>query len=301
MLILILTNVRYTINYFSKNGDCMSKHDEHVIEALGKTRVVVKNGKVIEVGKPKIDYCPIFDKYRGIKKLTPENVRENIEFRINDFGMCTSDRTLRMKDFLSFGVSETLSTLIEDKIIDSVVTVCEGCGTVIITESDLIQGIGGRVSGLVSTSPLKNVIEDLGKENVLNPENAEINQVNGVLKAVNMGYKKLAVTVVSSNDIEKIRAIEKEQEDVKIYIFVAHISEISKEEAETILNNADVVTGCASKYIRERGMEKGLFKAGDCIPIFGVTEEGKDFLKRRIERIGGLKEKKDAKIPKPLI
>jgi len=86
--------------------------DEHVIEALGKTRVRVKDGKVVEVGEPKIDYCPIFDKYRGVKKLTPKTVKDNIEFRINDFGMCTNDRTVRMKDFLSFGVSEILNTLI---------------------------------------------------------------------------------------------------------------------------------------------------------------------------------------------
>ena len=49
--------------------------DEHVIEALGKARVKIRNGKVVEVGKPKIDYCPIFDKYRGIKELTPETVK----------------------------------------------------------------------------------------------------------------------------------------------------------------------------------------------------------------------------------
>lgn len=279
----------------------LDKDDEHVIEALGKTRVVVKNGEVIEVGEPKIDYCPIFDKYRGIKKITPENVRENIEFRIKDFGMCTSSRTLRMQDFLSFGVSETLSTLIEDKIIDSAVTVCEGCGTVIISESDLMQGIGGRVSGLVSTSPLEDIINIIGKENVLSPENAEIDQVKGVLKAVDKKYKKIAVTVVSPKDIKKLREIEEEHEDVKIYIFVSHVSEVSKNDAETILDYADVVTGCASKYIREIGMDKGLFKAGDCIPIFGVTEEGKDFLKLRIKKIGGLKEKNNTEIPKPLI
>lgn len=279
----------------------MGKDDEHVIEALGKTRVLIKNGEIIEVGEPKIDYCPIFDKYRGIKKITPENVRENIEFRIKDFGMCTSSRTLKMQDFLSFGVSETLSTLIEDKIIDSAVTVCEGCGTVIISESDLMQGIGGRVSGLVSTSPLEDIIKVIGEENVLNPENAEIDQVKGVLKAVNKKYKKIAVTVVSHEDIKKIREIEEENDDVKIYIFVAHVSEISKNDAETILSYADVVTGCASKYIREIGMDKGLFKAGDCIPIFGVTEEGKNFLKLRIKKIGGLKERNNAEIPKPLI
>ncbi|WP_048189924.1 DUF2099 family protein [Methanobacterium sp. SMA-27] len=63
-----------------------------------------------------------------------------------------------------------------------------------------------------------------------------------------------------------------------MYIFAAHISQISKKDGETIFNNADV-TGCASKYIREIGREKDFFKAGDCIPIYGVTDSGKRFLK----------------------
>ncbi|MBZ2166457.1 methanogenesis marker 8 protein [Methanobacterium spitsbergense] len=275
--------------------------DEHVIEALGKTRVKVKEGKVVEVGEPKIDYCPIFDKYRGIKQFTPENIKENIEFRIKDFGMCTEDRTIRMKDFLSFGVSEILTTLIVEREIDSVVSVCEGCGTVILTEPEIVQGTGGRVSGLLSTSPLSNVIKEIGSENVLDPENVLIDQIKGILKAIDMGYKKIAVTIVSASDATKLREIESENKGIKIYIFAAHLSQISKEDAKTIFNNADVVTGCASKYIREIGGEKNCFKAGASIPIYGVTEAGKRFLKLRIDKIGGLKEKKHAKIPKPLI
>ena len=73
--------------------------DEHVIEALGKARVKIRNGKVVEVGKPKIDYCPIFDKYRGIKELTPETIKGNIEFRIEEFGMCTKNRKLENERF----------------------------------------------------------------------------------------------------------------------------------------------------------------------------------------------------------
>jgi putative methanogenesis marker protein 8 len=275
--------------------------DEHVVEALGKARIKIKNGKVVEVGEPQIEYCPIFDKYRGIKKLTPENVKENIEFRIKDFGFCTSDRTLRMQDFLSFGVSETLSTLMEEELVDSVVTVCEGCGTVIITEADLVQGIGGRVSGLVSTTPLKEVIEMLGDENVLDPETAEIDQIRGVLKAIEMGYKKIAVTLVAAADVKKIREIEKQHPEVKIYIFVAHVTGVSPEDAKILFQHADVVTGCASKFVRETGEDKNCFRAGESIPIYGVTEDGEKFLKRRIEKIGGLKDKKDAKIPKPII
>ncbi len=275
--------------------------DEHIIEALGKTRVKVKDGKVVEVGEPKIDYCPIFDKYRGIKQFTPENIKENIEFRIKDFGMCTEDRTIRMKDFLSFGVSEILTTLIVEREIESVVSVCEGCGTVILTEPEIVQGTGGRVSGLLSTSPLSNVIKEIGSQNVLDPENASIDQIKGTLKAIEMGYKKIAVTIVSAADATKLREIESENNGINIYIFAAHVSQTSKEDAKTIFNNADVVTGCASKYIREIGGETNCFKAGASIPIYGVTESGKRFLKMRIDKIGGLKKKPDAKIPKPLI
>ena len=275
--------------------------DEHVIEALGKAKVKVKNGKVVEVGEPKIDYCPIFDKYRGIKKLTPETIKENIEFRIEEFGMCTEDRTMRMQDFLSFGVSETLTTLIEEGEIDAVVSVCEGCGTVILTEPELVQGTGGRVSGLISTCPIEKVIDEIGYDKVLDPDNATIDQIAGTLKAIEMGFKKIAVTIVSAEDAKKLREIETENKDVKIFIFVAHVTEMSRENALTIFENADVVTGCASKYIRAIGKEKEYFVAGDSIPIFGVTEDGKRFLELRIEKIGGLKDKKDAKIPKPLI
>ena len=279
----------------------MGKQDEHVIEALGKTRVVVKNGVVVEVGEPKINYCPLFDKYRGIKEINPEAVKKNIEFRIQDFGMCTSNRELRMKDFLSFGVSETLGTLLDENVIDCAVIVSEGCGTVIITDPEFVQGMAGRISAFLSTSPIVEIINTVGAQNVLDPENTEINQIKGALKAIDMGYKNIAVTIVSADDAKKLRDIEKEHENVKIYIFAAHVSEMSKDEAEALFDNADVITGCASKYVREIGEDREIFKAGASIPIYGVTQDGENFLKRRIEKIGGLKDKKGAKIPDPLI
>ena len=87
--------------------------EEHIIEALGKSRIVIQNGKVISVEDPVIDYCPLFDKYRGIKKLTKESIKDNIEFRIKDFGMCTENRRFPSEDFLSIGASEIISTLIK--------------------------------------------------------------------------------------------------------------------------------------------------------------------------------------------
>jgi hypothetical protein len=43
--------------------------DEHIIETMGKTKVIIRDGKVVEVGNSKIDYCPLYHKYRGIEEI----------------------------------------------------------------------------------------------------------------------------------------------------------------------------------------------------------------------------------------
>ena len=171
--------------------------DEHVMEALGKAKVVIRDGKVVEVEEPQIDYCPLFHKYRGIEKLTSQVIKENMEFRIEDFGMCTSQRKMKMADFLSFGISETLGTLLEEKIIQCAVIVCEGCGTVILEDPELVQGIGGRISGIISTTPIDEIIKVVGNDKVLNPEKAKINQVEGVIKAIDDGYTNHMLTTTT--------------------------------------------------------------------------------------------------------
>lgn len=274
--------------------------DQHVIEAMGKAKIIVRDGKVIEVGEPQIKYCPLFHKYRGIEELTPQNIKENIEFRINDFGMCTPQRKLKMNDFLSFGISEIISTLLDENTIDCVIMACDGCGTVIIKDSETAQGVGGRISGIVSTSPIKEVIETLGEKNVLNPKTAELNQIKGAEKAINQGYKNIAVTIAFPEDAIKLREIEKEY-DINIYIFAVHVTGLSRDEAQILFDHADVVTACASKTVREIGERNALLVAGSSIPIYAASDDGKEFLLRRIEKIGGLKEKKNAKLPDPLI
>ena len=275
--------------------------DEHVMEALGRARIVIKNGRVVEVGEPQIEYCPLFHKYRGIEKLDPQAIEENMNFRIDDFGMCTPQRLLKMKDFLSFGISETLGTLLEEDVIECAVIVCEGCGTVIIEDPELIQGIGGRISGIISTSPIPEIINVLGADKVLDAKNAEINQINGVLNAIKQGYHKIAVTVASAADAREIRQIEREYPGVEIYIFAVHTTGIHRDEAAELFEHADVITSCASKHLRELANQKQVFSVGASIPIYAASGNGEKFIKMRIEKIGGLKEKKNARIPDPLI
>jgi putative methanogenesis marker protein 8 len=275
--------------------------DEHIMEALGKAKVVIKDGKVVEVGEPKIKYCPLFDKYRGIEEITPEAIEENMQFRIQDFGMCTSKRKLHMQDFLSFGISETISTLLEEEIIDCAVIVCDGAGTVIIEDPKLVQGIGGRISGIEFTTPITEIINTIGMEKILDPKTAQIDQLAGVIKAIDNGYRNIAVTITSAEDAVRLRKVEYKHEGVKIYIFAVHTSGISRKDAELLFDQADVITGCASQHLREVAQERNCFSVGSSIPIYAVTQVGENFMKLRIKKIGGLKEKKGARIPEPLI
>lgn len=276
--------------------------DEHVIEGLGKARIVIRNGKVVDVGEPSLEYCPIFDKHRGIKKIDRDVIAQNIQFRIDDFGMCTPNRVLTMKDFLSFGISEIVCTAVRQKKVDAAIIVCEGCGTIIVTDPEMVQGIGGRVSGLVSTTPITALIERVGKENVLDPKTARIDQADGARKAIAMGYKNIAVSVINGSMAKQLKDIEEEHPGVNVYTFVVHATGISEAEADLVFKYADVSTGCASKFIRERGSRDGIYKVGDSIPIFGLTPRGRELIEERIKFIGrAIVPKPDAKQPDRLL
>ncbi len=282
--------------------DNISIMSEHIIEALGLSRITVKDGKVVSVSEPEVEYCPLFDHHRGIKKLTKEVIEKNIQFRIDDFGMCTPNRQLRMKDFLNFGISEIMCTLLDEEVIDCVVMVLEGCGTLIVNEPELVQGIGGRVSGLVKTSPIPELIEKIGKENIVDPETATINQIEGIKLAISKGFKNIAVTVALASDAEEIKKLKQENPDVNIYVFVVHTSKRTPEEARALFDICDVATACASKNIREIGEAESIKIVGQSIPIYARTEDGKRFLEMRLEKIGGEKPKKDnPDLPYPLI
>jgi putative methanogenesis marker protein 8 len=271
--------------------------DRHVMEALGKARVVIKDGKVVEVSMPEVEYCPLFAKVRNIHHLTPETVKENIEFRIKDFGMCTPKRQLRMKDYLSFGVSELLGMAVSKGLLDAAVIVCEGAGTVVVSDPELIQGIGGRVSGIIETSPIPEIIKAIGKENVLDPQQARINQMDGVRLAFVRGYKRVGVSVASGADARRIR----EEFGQRVAIFAVHTSGRGKEDAETFFDNCDIVTACASSTVREKAKERALLQVGNKVPIYAASLWGEMLLKTRLEQIKHPNVTSPEDPPRPLI
>ena len=149
---------------------------------------------------------------------------------------------------------------------------------------DLVQGMGGYISGLVESDPITEVIEGIRQMegHVLFPQNAKIDQIEGAAYAAAAGYKRFAVTVADAKDAEKLRELEKTA-DVHIMIIGVHLTGITSEEASRLLAAADIVTACASKHIREQ--VRPLVQVGTAVPLFGLTRWGKDLLVERAKEV----------------
>ena len=260
-------------------------NDRHVIEALGKAEVVIENGKITYIGEPVVDYCSIFDNGQHNGDLTKEFIKSNINKRIEEFGMCTPQRSFDVEDTMSFGTSETLKTNMINGNVDCVVGACEGVGTLLIDDADLVLGVGGRVSALISTTPIDEVIDNVGRDNVLNPETAELNPLKGLEMAIERGYKNIAITIIPTEMVRDLRQYPK-PENVNIFIFVAHTTNVSQKEAEMLFDYADVISGCSSINIRETAEERKPYYAGKKVPLYAVTENGRKLLNERLEYIG---------------
>jgi len=255
--------------------------DEHIIEAIGKCRVVVRDGKVVEVGKPIIADCPLAKRFAfPVPEITPEAIRANIEHRIRAFGMCTPTReVMDTRAFVGFGASELISFGIQSGHLDAAVIACDGAGTVVATLPAMVQGIGGRMSGLVSTSPHPSVIERIEQNGgyVLDPISARMDQQSGVALAHLKGFRRIAVTVALPSDAEAIRLAYPDT-----VIIAVHVSGLTRVEAARFVDASDLVTSCASKPIREIAGPLALVQAGISIPVFAMTPAGKTLIIEKI-------------------
>jgi len=268
----------------------------HVMEALGMSRIVIEDGKVIETGEPRVKYCPLFKKYRNIDEFNDSTIRENMEFRISHFGMCTPSRQVRMKDFLSFGISELLSMALARKILDAAVIVADGTGTCVLDDPEIVQGLGGRISGIVETEPIKEVVDAVGRERLLDPETAAIDQFAGVSKAFGMRCGKVGVTITKAYDAELIR----NAFGSNVAIFAVHTTGTSMADAEKMFDTCDVITACASECLRKVAKDRALIQAGTRIPVYGATEFGKEIILAKLNELGKAPATGEEESPSPL-
>ena len=255
----------------------------HVMECLGLSRVTVEDGKVVDVTEPKVRYCPLFAKRRGMEELNRDSIRENIEFRIQSFGMCSEDRVTEMNNFLNFGISETLCSALMNGKIDAAVIAADGCGTVVVTEPRLVQGLGGRISGICETEPIPKVVEAVGMENMLDPDTARIDMEAGVDKAFSMGFGKVAVTTPFVDSAVRMR----DRYGDRLVIIGVHTTGMSEEDARKAFDTFDIITACASKHLREECRRRPeTLVAGNKVPVYGVSEIGKAMVQAKLDELG---------------
>lgn len=280
----------------------------HVMELFGKTRVVVKDGKVVEVGEPMAEWCPVFSKTAGVSKLTAKEAKKNMEYRIRELGMFTPQRRFDHGVFVNFGVSEILMTALRRGLLDTTVTVCDGAGTVISGDPGLVQGMGALMSGLIETEPIIEIIAGIEARGgvVIDKEKAGIDQVRGLVKACEMGHRNIAVSVVDPGDAGKLRSIERER-GINLILIGAHLTGLKKDDIEELIGTLDIITGCASKTVRDK--VKPVIQMGTSVPMFSLTQKGKELLCERAKDVDSpllintmkLPVLPDHKQPKPLL
>jgi putative methanogenesis marker protein 8 len=155
--------------------------------------------------------------------------------------------------------------------------VCEGAGTVITPNGELAQSIGARLTGIIRTSPIKEIIERVEADGgvVLDKATARIDQVEGVKRAFDLGFKRVAVSVAGfqAKAISEIRKFEANA-GLGILVFSVCNTCVGNADVEHVAK-ADVVCASASKTLRNEIGKKALLQLGVTIPVFALTEKGK--------------------------
>ncbi len=269
-------------------GIDLKKKSKHLIEVC-KTKVIISDGKVVHVDEPKIKFCPMRVTFYGEEEENRTRIKESIESRIEKYGYFTEHRQIHYHDAnILFGASEILSSAMKYQVIDAVVCVCDGAGTVIVTKPEIVQGIGARLTGILKTTPIPETIRALEKEKtiVVFPETAKLDQAEGVKKAFELDFEKVAVTFAGEDaaNIIKARRYEKSYEK-ELSVLAVHTTGITEKQATILAEQCDIVYSCASKFVRSIVGPKAKLQLGTAIPVFVLTKLGKKIALNRILEI----------------
>lgn len=292
----ILKGIR---EYYNKKG-------VHITRMFG-SYILLKNIdgelKAIKATPIPIKYCPLMIKLlkevggnladKLIESLTVEDEKTQTQMMcelINEVvikgGYFDTNRSLNSCEAnVLFGASETMSSAFKTKIIDAAVIVSNNLGTIITTNEFNTQGAVKRMTGLFYTSSNETIVNTAFEEGIIPvfPYTASIDQLEGVKKAIALGYRKIAVSVASHDNYlhEQLAELEKTN-NVTIYKFGLCSTGIDKETAEKMQANADVIWSCASKYVKELIEPNALAQVGVKIPVHIMTKQGWKIIKNHL-------------------
>jgi putative methanogenesis marker protein 8 len=284
--------------YIRTEDDVLSKKIElacrnacgiHEICCCG-SHVKIDEKAITVLTEPAVTYCPLHESLYGTKKIDAQAVKKSIETKIEGFGFCCRDRDFSFDSIVAYGASETVSVWLDKGLIDYAVVVCDGAGTVITNSGKLVQGIGARLTGIIKTSPIREVIEHIEKNGgaVLDKTEARIDQVAGVKQAFMAGAKHVAVSVASfqAKAISHIRRLEK-IEGKEAVIFSVCNTLAKKSDVKHIVK-ADIVCASASTILRNAVGSRALLQVGVTIPVYALSIRGKELI---LDYLAAFKEK----------
>ncbi len=184
-----------------------------------------------------------------------------------------------------FGASETISSAFKSGLLDAAVIVSNNLGSIITTTDSNTQGAVKRMTGLFYTSPSEEITKTAIAAGIIPvfPYTGEINQIEGVKQAISRGYKRIAVTLASKDNefMEKLKELEKD--NITIYKFGLCSTGIDEKTALTMLNNADIIWSCASKYVKEYIEPNAIAQVGIKIPVHIITKKGWELVKNHLK------------------
>ncbi len=249
---------------------------QHEIYCCG-ARVRISPKDVEVLSEPTVEYCPLHESLYGTKKIDVEAVRKTVERKIAGSGFCCQNRIFDAESIVAYGASEMMRVWLRKNLIDCAVVVCEGAGTVITANGNLVQGIGARLTGVIKTSPIREIIGHVEAEGgvILDKINARIDQVEGVKRAFDLGFKRVAVSVAGfqARAVSEIRAFEDSAKADAVIFSVCNTCVGEVDVAH--LGKADIVCAGASKILRTEIGGKALMQLGVTIPVYSLTEKGK--------------------------
>jgi putative methanogenesis marker protein 8 len=248
----------------------------HEIYCCG-ARVRISEKGIEVLTEPTVEYCPLHEALYGTKKIDAEAVRKSVEMKVAGFGFCCSNRSFNAESVVAYGASEMMRVWLEKGLIDCAVVVCEGAGTVITANGELVQAIGARLTGIVKTSPVEEIIERIEADGgvILDKASARIDQVEGVRRAFDLGFKHVAVSIAGFQ-AKAISEIRKFEAGAKVDVLVFSVCNTSVGTADVeYIAKADVACASASKILREKVGNKALLQLGMTIPVYALTEKGK--------------------------
>ena len=102
-------------------------------------------------------------------------------------------------------VPELLARSLENRSIEAVVLCLEGCGTSVINDPAVMRMAGPFISGKDRAVPDEETISIVGDDNILDPETAKVDNVEGLCVIYDDGVHRAAATTGSLKEAQMMR------------------------------------------------------------------------------------------------